>query len=115
MAFDNLQTLEVIQAMENFLSNVRPEENLRDELDVCYKIEDQNVIVFEIRLTWTKPKTIVEMPIAKATFVKAQDYWKVYWMRANRKWELYGPKPYVKNIKEFADLVEDDSHSCFFG
>jgi hypothetical protein len=30
MAFDNLQTLEVIEAMENFLSNVRPEESLRD-------------------------------------------------------------------------------------
>jgi hypothetical protein len=115
MALDNLKTLEVIEAMENFLSNVRPPEHIREELDAAYKIEDQSVIVFEIRLTWTKPKTKVEIPIAKATFVKAKNIWKVYWKRSNGKWESYGPKPLVKKIKQFADLIEEDSHSCFFG
>lgn len=64
MAFDNLQTLEVIEAMENFLSNVRPEEKLRYEVDVSFHIEDQSVIVLEIRLTRTKPRINIEMKIA---------------------------------------------------
>lgn len=64
IAFDNLQTLEVIEAMENFLSNVRPEEKLRDEVDVSYHTEDQSVIVLEIRLTRTKPRINIEMKIA---------------------------------------------------
>ena len=115
MAFDNLQSLEVIEAMENFLSNVRPEESLRDEVDVSYQIEDQSVIIFEIRHTRTKPRIMIEMKIAKATFVKSKDHWKVFWMRSNQNWELYRPKPHVQNIKEFADLVKEDRHSCFFG
>ncbi len=41
MAINVLQTLEVIEAMENFLTKVRPPENFRNQLDVGYKIEDQ--------------------------------------------------------------------------
>ena len=72
MAIDILQTLDVIEVMENFISRKRPPEHLRNQLDIGYKIEDQSIIIFEIRPQWNKPEIILEHPFAKTTFVKAK-------------------------------------------
>lgn len=115
MAIDTLQTLEVIEAMENFIARERPPENIRHELDIGYKIEGQSIIVFEIRPQWNKPEIIRESPVAKTTFVKAKNHWKIFWMRADLKWHTYSPKPIVNKVREFTKLVEEDKHSCFWG
>ena len=115
MAIDVLQTLDVIEAMENFIARKRPPEHIRPKLDIGYKIEDQSIYVLEIRPQWDKPEVIKEYPVAKATFVKTKNHWKVYWMRANLQWHSYSPKPTVKTIAEFTKLVEDDKHHCFWG
>jgi len=105
----------VIEAMENFLARKRPPEHIRQELDIGYKIEEQSIIVFEVRPQWNKPEVIMENPVAKATFVKTKNHWKVFWIRADLKWYSYAPKPIVNNLKEFSKLVEEDKHHCFFG
>ncbi len=115
MAIDILQTLEVIEVMENFLIRKRPPEDIRNQLDIGYKIEDQTIIIFEIRPQWNKPETNLEHPFAKTTFVKANNNWKVFWMPADLKWHSYSPQPTVKRLIEFTNLVEEDKHHCFFG
>lgn len=115
MAIDILQTLDVIEAMENFIARKRPPEHIRSQLDISYKIDGQSIYVLEIRPQWNKPEVIIEHPVAKATFVKTKNHWKVYWMRANLKWHSYLPKPAVKTIAAFTKLVEDDKHHCFWG
>lgn len=89
MAIDSLQTLEVIEALENFISKIRPQ--------------------------WNKPEIIHQYPVAKTSFVKAKNHWKVFYRRADLKWYSYTPKPVVKTIKEFTKLVEEDKHHCFWG
>lgn len=49
MPISSLQTLEIIEVMENFLSRIRPSENIRKQLDIGYTIHDQSIIIFEIR------------------------------------------------------------------
>lgn len=115
MAIDTLQTLEIIEAMENFLARKRPPEHIRPKLDIDYKIEEQSIIIFEIRPQWDKPEIIREHCVAKATFVKAKNQWKVFWMRANLKWHSYTPKPIVNFVEEFIKLVEEDKQHCFWG
>ncbi len=115
MAINILQTLEVIEVMENFLSRQRPPEHIRNQLDIGYSIENQSVIIFEIRPQWNKPTIILEHPFAKTTFVKTKNKWKVFWMRADLKWHSYSPKPTVTNLKDFTKLVEKDEYHCFFG
>ncbi|HFT2507185.1 TPA: hypothetical protein ACHWG6_004214 [Providencia stuartii] len=42
----------------------RPAEHLRDELDLSYSIEDDSVVIFEVRrLTWSDGQA--QEPIAK--------------------------------------------------
>ena len=115
MAIDTLHTLEIIEAMENFLTRQRPPEHIRSEVDVDYRIEDQSIIIFEVRPQWNDPETIREYPFAKATFVKAKGNWKVFWMKSDLKWHSYSPQPNVANVKAFAQLVEDDEYGCFRG
>ena len=115
MAIDSLQTLEVIEALENFISKIRPPEHIREKLDISYKIEGLSIIIFEIRPQWNNPEIIQEHPVAKTTFVKTKNHWKVFWMRANLNWQSYTPKPFVKSIIEFTKLVEEDKHYCFWG
>ena len=115
MAIDILKTLEVIETMENFIYKRRPPENIRHQLDLSYKIENQSIIIFEIRPKWNKPDEKMESPIAKTTYVKEKNHWKVFWQRADLKWHSYTPKPIVKNLKEFVKLVDEDKHACFWG
>ena len=115
MAIDTLQTLDVIEAMENFIARKRPPEQIRPKLDIGYKIEEQSIIVVEIRPQWDKPEVIREHSVAKTTFVKAKNHWKIFWLRADLNWRAYAPKPTVKTIQEFTKLVEEDKHHCFWG
>ncbi len=115
MAIDTFQTLEVIEALENFCEWKRPPENIRHKLDIGYKIEDQSIIVFEIRPQWDKPVVIREHPMAKTTFVKAKKHWKIFWRRADLEWHSYKPKPTVKTVEEFIEVIAEDKHYCFWG
>ena len=115
MAIDVLQTLDVIEAMENFIARIRPPEHIRPKLDLAYKIENQSILVLEIRPQWDKPDVMRESPVAKTTFVKAKNHWKVFWMRSDLKWHSYSPKAIVRTVEEFTKLVAEDKHHCFWG
>ena len=115
MAVDNLQVLDIIEVMEAFLERKRPPEHIRPKLDIGYKIEGQSIIIHEIRPFWNDASKIIYPEVAKTTFVKAKNHWKVFWLRSDLKWYAYDPKPTVKTLKEFVKLVEEDKHGCFWG
>ncbi|MBL0740729.1 DUF3024 domain-containing protein [Chryseolinea lacunae] len=115
MAVDNLQILDIIEVMEAFLERKRPPEHIRPSLDVGYKIEQQSIFIHQIRPVWNDAAKIIYPEVAKATFVKTKNHWKVFWLRSNLKWYAYDPKPTVKTLKEFVKLVEEDRHALFWG
>jgi hypothetical protein len=115
MAIETLHTLEIIEAMENFLERKRPKEELRSKIDLSYVIEKQSVIIREVRPRWDRPEEIVEIPVAKATYVTSKRMWKVFWKQGDLKWHAYTPEPLVPNIQDFVVLVEQDEYYCFWG
>lgn len=115
MAVDNLQVLDIIEVMEAFLERKRPPEHIRPKLDIGYKIEGQSIIIHEIRPFWNDATKIIYSEVAKATFVKAKNHWKVFWLPSDLKWNAYDPKPTVKTLKEFVTLIEEDKHASFWG
>ena len=88
---------------------------MRSKVDIGFRITKQSVEIFEIRPAFKSPKEKVELPVAKATYVRARSVWKVYWHRADLKWHSYPPIPEVKSIEDFVKLVEQDDHACFWG
>ena len=115
MAIELLQTLEVIEAMENFIARKRPPANIRHQLDLSYKIEGQSIIVFEVRPRWNNQEEKMECNIAKTTFVKAKNHWKVFWQQSDLNWHGYTPQPNVKSPNDFVKLIEEDKCHCFWG
>jgi hypothetical protein len=49
MAFDITKSVDIIELMENYISRVKPEPEIRSNLDLNYEINDQSVIINEIR------------------------------------------------------------------
>ena len=112
---DIIKTAEVIEACENLLQKRRPSEEIRHQVDLAYRIDNQSVLIYEIRCRWDKTDEFFESPIAKTTWVKTKKQWKVFWMRADLKWHVYKPKAAVSTIYDFIQLVDQDPHGCFWG
>ena len=85
----------------------------RDVQSRAWRIK--SVELFEVRPVWDNPSQKMESPVAKATYVKTQDLWRIYWMRADLKWHSYPPTPEVDTLDAFLTLVAEDKHACFFG
>jgi hypothetical protein len=101
--------------ISKFVENLRPAPHLRNQLDFGFRFDGKSVELFEIRPLWNKPDTKIEEPIAKATYVKTQELWKVYWQRADLKWHRYDPDPTVDTLEAFLEIVKKDEYACFFG
>jgi len=115
MALELQNTVEIIEVLENFISRTRPPKEIRNELDVSYRIDNQSIILFEIRPNWQNKTQKLTHDFAKTTYNKTNDIWKIYWLRASLKWHIYEPVPTVKNLSEFLKIVEADKFGCFRG
>jgi hypothetical protein len=115
VAFNDLDRKRIENAMAAFLTKHRPPPHIRPQLDIGYRLIEQSVEIFEIRPQWDNPSIIREHPFAKATYVRTQSLWKVYWKRADLKWHGYEPASTVKSIEEFLTAVDADPYGCFFG
>ena len=101
--------------MGSFLAERRPPPEMREKVDLDYRIEKQSVVIFEIRALWNDPDEKIEEPVAKVTYMKNKNSWKVYWQRADLKWHSYDPAPIVDTFDEFLKLVNEDECACFWG
>jgi hypothetical protein len=115
MAISEFEFERCEKALNQFMAKHRPPVHVREQLDICYRIEYQNVEIYEVIPGFRDSSKKTEIPAAKATFVKSRQLWKVYWLRLDLKWHTYTPKPEVNTLEEFLQLVGEDSHRCFFG
>ena len=109
--FENIRFAKIVKA---YCDNKYPA-HIRNELYLDYKIKDQSIILFTVRPQWNDPSKTMESMIAKATYVKNNNKWKLYWQRADMKWHGYEPEPEVKSVEEFLEVVDADKHACFYG
>jgi hypothetical protein len=98
-----------------FINARRPAPNIREKFDLGFRVTDQTVEIFEIRPQWNRPSVKHERVVAKATYVKTDAVWRVYWQRRDLKWHRYDPAPVVDSLEAFVRLVDEDDHGCFWG
>lgn len=115
MAISEFEIKRCERELNKFLTDNRPPPHIRKELDLGYRIENQSAVLFETSPDFQNPENMMERPVAKATFVKTQKVWKIYWQRQDLKWHLYEPAPEVKHFEEFLVIVSEDAFACFFG
>jgi hypothetical protein len=115
MALSELERKRYEKAVAKFLEARRPPSEIRPKLDLGFRLEGQSIEIFEIRPDWQDPNEKMENPVAKATYVKRAEEWRVYWQRADLKWHRYEPHPSASTIEEFLQVVDEDAYCCFFG
>lgn len=115
MPFHDLERKAIENALNAFIDEIRPAPDIRPELDFGFSISGQSVELVEIRPQWNNKSIIRRHPFAKATFVKTQKVWKIYWLRQTLKWQSYEPAPSATSIEEFLAIVKADRYGCFFG
>ena len=115
MALSEIELKHCEKALAQFLRRRRPPINIRDQLDISYKVAGHSVEIFEIRPDWRDRTKKMEAPVAKATYVRTKNQWKVFWIRRDLKWHAYEPNPEVKSLEAFLNVVDRDEYCCFFG
>ena len=115
MAISEFETKRCERELKKFMAAVRPPAHIREQLDIGYRLTGQSVELFEIRPAFHNPQQKTETPIAKATYVKSVQRWKIYWQRQDLQWHAYGPAPEVQYFEEFLSIVAEDANACFFG
>jgi len=115
MSFNDIETKRIEKEIKVFIEKRRPPIEIRNQVDLDFKIEKYSVIIHEIRPVWNKPDEMVNVPIAKATYTKTDSMWKIFWQRADLKWHKYDPNPEVKTFTEYLKIVDKDEYGCFWG
>jgi hypothetical protein len=115
MALSEIENRRCEKALAEFFKRRRPPVHIRDQLDLGYSIEGQSVEIFEVRPDWQDRKRKMETPVAKATFVRTRNLWRIFWMRRDLKWHGYQPNLEVRTLEAFLDVVDRDEYCCFFG
>jgi hypothetical protein len=117
VALTELEVARVRKKVAAFIEGRRLPRHLREKGgDLSFRVFGQSVEIFEVRpALGGAPGERVEIPVAKATYVRTVRRWRVFWLRHDMKWHSYQPAPDVATIDEFVTLVSEDRNSCFFG
>ncbi len=115
MSFSEFEIRKYEKVVGQFIEKRRPPPHIRSQVDLAFRVDGQSVEIFEVRPAWREPEKKMEHPVAKATYVKTQRVWRIYWQRADLKWHCYEPNPEVGTIEDFIALVDKDEYGCFFG
>ncbi len=70
MAVSEFETKRIEKIMEGYLERTRPPVQIRNELEIAYRIDNQSIGLFEVRPAFRNPEQKIEHAIVKATYVK---------------------------------------------
>ena len=115
MIFNDIELYHHEKALERFLELHRPPVHLRDKCDIGYRIAGQSIVIFETAPDWVDKSKTMETPVAKTTFIRGRNHWRVFWMKRDLRWHGYDPAPEVASLEGFLDLVHRDEFCCFWG
>lgn len=117
MALTDWQTAQIKVISEPYLKAWREEminpKGIIHAIDV--RIEKESLIVYQMVAGFPAGSSDVYIPIAKATYRKSTDDWKLFWQKRDLKWHGYEIDMIHKNIESIFKVIDEDSCCCFWG
>ncbi|MEY0017589.1 DUF3024 domain-containing protein [Providencia rettgeri] len=111
MALNDIEVAQIKRCMEFFMEKRRPAPFIRDEIDLMYEIQDQSVIIKEVRNVMGRT---IERSIAKITFNGTQKGWKLFTLNQKGEWQgLFDDL--IPTFSDAIKIVEEDEACIFFG
>lgn len=116
MAFTDSEMIEHMKVIEDrFWSRRRPPLHLRDKVREGQRFSGNSIELFFTRPLFDRPGEFVEEPIAKVQRMRRLGVWRIFWQRANGRWNRYPHCPDVYSLAEALLIIDDDAYNCFFG
>lgn len=115
MAFTEWQLAEIKVAANKYLGkkNAIIAEHT-DKLKCEYRIEGQSVIIFKRQKSYMGTG-YEEFDVAKATYRKTSNDWKLFCMLRDLKWHGYEPGMIHEDIESIFKCVDEDECCAFWG
>lgn len=98
MALNDIEVANIKRCINFLMEKRRPAPFIRDEIDLQYRIDDNSVVIFEVRNVMGR---VIESSIAKITLNRTQNNWKLLCMNQSGKWVAANKKP----IPTFSDAI----------
>ncbi len=114
MSFYEIELKRIDKLVGEYCRNLAPT-HIQNKLKYNCRVEGQNVFLYEERPRYDNPKEWLTIDFAKLRFIRRYNLWRLYWMRASGKWELYEPKSESKRLEALVHTIEQDDYGCFFG
>jgi Protein of unknown function (DUF3024) len=115
MSLTPVHAAEVLQQLGRFIEQHRPKAEIREQLDFRADIQGSEVFLSEVRPLFGGDGEVRAHAFAKIKWFKSREVWKLYWLRASGKWELYAPDPFFFSLEKALRTISADKHGCFFG
>tara|TARA_R110001583_G_scaffold4077_8_gene24399 strand:- start:16 stop:375 length:360 start_codon:yes stop_codon:yes gene_type:complete len=114
MAFTQLEREEFEHLLSERLAN-RKQHAAKKGFDIGYKFNNQSIEFFENHPSTNYERGFWNVHVAKLTYVRTKDVWKIYWMRGSLKWQGYLRCPETKKFNEALFFVNEDLDEIFWG
>jgi len=109
------EELPLIESYVKRYCNKRNNPEIYDKLHLEYEIDNQSIILLEVRPHWQDPSRQIRSAFAKMRFVRSFKKWELYWKRQNLEWHQYDPFPESDSYVTLLDVIDEDQHGCFYG
>jgi hypothetical protein len=114
MSFSDLE-LKLIDNEVGGLCRKLNQPEYKDELNIEYRIDKHDVVIFERRPAYNQPNEITELPVAKFKFLRGKHEWRLLWMRGDLNWHSYKPFSLSESLGDLVAEVKTDPYGCFWG
>ena len=117
MSLNEFQLAQIKVLSKPYLQNwrkefVRPGGMVKD-IDI--EIKGQSVVIFERQESFIPGNEDIIFPVAKTTYMKTENRWKILWQRHDLKWHAYEPDMFVDDFEGFLKVVDEDDCCAFWG
>lgn len=114
MALSAIQRAHVENRLSEYCeTRIRPE--VRDRLRLNFRITDNEVVLFEERPRFLKPKEWGEEPVAKFRYVKSRNVWRLYCQFSDLRWHEYRSLHEADDFETLLAEVDEDPTCIFWG
>jgi hypothetical protein len=114
MALSELQRARVTKRLTEYCDNkIRPD--VRDRLRLGFRLEASDVVLFEERPRFDRPREWQQDDIAKFRYVASRRQWRLYCQFRDLKWHEYKPRFTAPSFEELLQEVDQDPTGIFWG
>ena len=114
MALSEIQLAGVEKRLSEYCDSKVPP-HVRDKVRLCFRINNNEVVLYEERPYFKDPNEWIEVSIAKFRYIKSRRVWRLYCQFRDLRWHQYEPLDEAPDFETLLGEVDADPTCIFWG